>query len=202
MKKFMLILLTLSTLCSCQFIIKQLMGISDPQIESVESLSAYMEKHSMPSEYLKTVKDSMSCTNLLNLGGAPDAYFFDSQKRYVEYRENKETCNSHVSVFIKNIPNNNNFNYNYDFDYYEIVNLMHHADTILADTSHYDFTIIMVWFKWMGKVDKLADWEKELNALEKKEFRIRRIYLCGDYMNYMNISNPDDLGFDFKLGTN
>ena len=156
-----------------------------------------MEEQGIASQYLQTVKDSMSCIDLLNLGRTPDAYFFDAYKQYVEYRENEETCNGHVSVFIENIPNTTKFNYSQAYDYYEMIDLMYHSDILLTDTSYYDFTIVIVWFKWLDKSEKLVDWNNKLNSLEEKGYRIKRIFLNGDYMDYMHISNPNDLGFDF-----
>lgn len=91
----------------CKSIIKKAYGVKDPKFETIQTTSNYLEKYSVENGKLWITRDFNSYASLLNSKepsmSFPDAYFFNAQGKFLDYRKSPEECNANVEGFINEL---------------------------------------------------------------------------------------------------
>lgn len=91
----------------CKSIIKKAYGVKDPKFETTKSTADYLEKYQVDTETLWITKDLNAFAFLLNTKepsiSFPDAYFFNADGKFLDYRKSAEECNANVDNFISEL---------------------------------------------------------------------------------------------------
>lgn len=179
---------------SCGFIIKNIAGISDPKIETLESLETFLGEYEIEIDSLYAVKDSVDFMYLFEEGG-PDAYFYDKNGYFLDYRPNPESCNGAIIPFIQNLEQNIYQTPDSSKHINELMNKLVSLPKLKGAKfkEGYDVTIVMTWFKWMGRVgpEHLKDWISAIDVVKSNGVKVRCVFLNLDYHSHLGIEAKD-----------
>jgi hypothetical protein len=185
MKK--LFILALISLCSCNFLYKTIFGIKNPQMESYHSINEYSKKFAIDSSAIVFAKDSVSQMKLHMLfSRTPDMIIFDSQKRFIPYKNDSATCNASIDDILKNICSYNSTvktNKNIDFDLlFSCVTDPNKCFTNF-DLRNYRYVVLMNYTKYMDGVNKthLIPWNKIITD-HKDSCKVKYVFVNLDYL--------------------
>ncbi|MDA9897968.1 hypothetical protein N9D69_00155 [Flavobacteriales bacterium] len=155
MKQIILTLIVFFSLTSCTRILVKFYGLKNPEIEKYTSLSKYALKKNMNMEgNIYAPKDSINFYHFKNFFFVPDAIIFNANGHFVDYRETPESCNAGIDAFIKGLATNDTLNIDdttLASDLLKRLIMLPNKQAVTFDGS-YDYTIVMTWAKWSGRV--------------------------------------------------
>jgi hypothetical protein len=196
MKKLLPLLLVFLLFSSCYRVLLLTMEVKSPKIETHQSLIKYLDKYHLNSEQIYAAKDSISMMNLW-ANGFTEAVIFNKDGFFVDYREEPESCNAGIDAFIEYLPKNQDIEidqkYHADSLLQQIV-LLNDMTSVPFDNS-YDYTIVLTWVKFAGKVipQHFKPWEESIQIAETNGLKIRRVYLNLDFMDYMGYEGDPEI---------
>ena len=161
---------------SCTPIAKSLYGITDPKIETQESLKKYMNSINLNSNNILYVKNfDLYKTALLEFNKkVPDAVLFDSDGNRITYKKEIESCNAGLFATIPE------FNRESKLKSENGKNLIECKDIFIDSNNNKleklpkaDFYLFINWAKFTGRLNKdhvkiweeLAENNKNVNIL-------------------------------------
>lgn len=192
---------------SCNLIARKLLGIKQPGIESTQSITAFMQKNGLNSEY---------------------CYYIDSIASYKFWKENEEKRVTSLAIFngsgqfLKRLGANEcSGTLAKTLETIDLSNLkpviitsdnldnilqkfrrVDNTKTVVTDFKSDEFVVTIFWMKCFGSLsfkDDVVEWTKEL---KKNQFgsNIRILYLNTDMHESWGIKSKDDerrIVFDF-----
>lgn len=164
MKKLILSLFISTILYSCEYVAKKIYGITDPQLETTESIRQYAQKMDLGIENVLVLNDYGQYKNMMeNFNSAiPEAILFDAEGHQVSYKENKEDCNAGLFSTLPNLRKNTSLKKEdlilTDFQ----KNFLKLDGTPLSEIPKSDYYLFLNWAKFVGKLNKdhVKVWEE------------------------------------------
>jgi hypothetical protein len=153
-RKFLVVLLPVFMLWSCQPIMMKFYGIKDPDIETEKSIFNKALKYELDTSNIVTISSSVFF-DVLNGQAIPDASIFDRDGRYVEYRQTDSACNAGLFEFIPALNLLNKYNQPDSADLQSIlINCRDLRGNSLAILESADFYVLIYWTVWTGRLNK------------------------------------------------
>lgn len=190
--------------------IKNAYGVKNPKFETIQTTSAYLEDYNVNSETLWVTRDLNSFAFLLNTKepqiSFPNAYFFNSQGRFLEYKKSAEECNANVENFINelseiiNTKQGGTFTIDYFLDHIYTKNL---KEAMLDPKA--DGYVVITWSIFMGNKlnkEKAFDWVSLIKKLNDEDLVIQYFLLNMDPQKSWGLSPEQEVelikGFKVK----
>lgn len=206
--KILFIILTL-ILVSCKAAIMKSYGVKNPQFETVQSTSDYLERYSVNSEKLWITRDFDAYASLVNTKeppiSFPDAYFFNAEGKFLEYRKSAEDCNANVENFINELSEilltDQGGSFTIDYFLNHIYNKNLKEVSIEPDVDGF---LVITWSIFMGdklNKEKAFDWVDLIKKLNQEGLTIHYYLLNLDPQKSWDLSpeHEKELLENFKL---
>lgn len=181
---------------NCKFALKKVYGITKPKLEDDASLNKFLRKMDIQNNQIYTFKNMDSLHKFYSEGsGFPEAFFFNQQGFFIDYRETPTSCNAGIKNFIADLKSHSQ-------DRLDTNKIIYSHTVRLADKNKQavvfeqlpktEFYVVMYWAKFGGKTnDKVLDWEKAIAEGRKKGLSITTIYVSCDYQKNWGITKKD-----------
>ena len=193
-KVFLFILLAL-VFSNCKFVLKKVYGITQPKLEDDVSLNNFLRKLKIKDEPIYTFKNIDTLYKFYSKASIPEAFFFNQQGFFVDYRETPTSCNAGIKNFIADLKNRSQ-------DRLDTNKIIHNHTIRLVDKNKQtvvfeqlpktEFYVVMYWAKFIGKTNnKILDWQKAIAEARKKGLSITTIYVSCDYQKSWGIVKKD-----------
>lgn len=169
----------------CKSIIKKAYGVKDPKFETIQTASNYLEKYSVENENLWITRDFNAYTSLLNTKepsmSFPDAYFFNAQGKFLDYRKSAEDCNANVENFINELSEiiHNDQGGSFSIDYFLEQVYDKNLQAAKLD-SKVDGYVVITWSIFMGdklNKEKAFDWVSVVKKLNEEGLTVHYFLL-------------------------
>ncbi len=191
---------------SCRFILIKMEGIKQPKIENHQSLSKFLLSSKVDTSEILGFRDTKALFEYYATEiGAPDARFFNREKKLIDYRSIETDCNANVSPFIEKIDSINSLKpvpgKTMD-DFLKNLVVEKTALDFKLEDQEYDAYIIIYWAKYLGKVTKshISEWQKLITKVNNDKKKIRMILVNVDYQSFWGCQPSDVPKFDFYGG--
>lgn len=173
-------LLIIILFTNCKSITKISLGVKNPTFKTEMEINNFMLQENLNQPSIYFVKSWKSYEILLKkkFSSFPDAYFFNKNGDFVNYKKDSKECNSNVGEFIKNLK---------DFSKLETdstKNIKIFKENILNNKNEKfqesDVTVIITWATFLGKVNKNKAFEW-INLIKEAQ-------ISGQSINYYLIN--------------
>lgn len=158
LKKFLpTLLLTVLLLPSCKFVMMKVYGIKNPRVENEKSIRKCARKYGLDTAALVTVNALDYRPTVKSLSGIPDAAIYDSEGKYIEYRQTDTSCNAGLFGFIPGLAPGGSYNHTGK------ANLSKELATLrtlkgqplkAGYEGKADFYILIYWVAYAGRLNK------------------------------------------------
>jgi len=182
--KNVFLILSILTLASCQPIMKAIYGIKKPDIENQESITKKALKFGLDTTNIVSVT-SKDFPFVLKSTSIPNAAIYDSEGKYIEYRQSDTSCNAGLFDFIPKLSLSGNYNKpdsaSLSVEWTKFRDLKGNTMSLPKNT---DFYLLIYWNVWTGKLNKdhVKIWEDL--ARENKNCKIKVIKVNLDIQEY------------------
>ena len=182
--KNVFLILSILTLASCQPIMKAIYGIKKPDIENQESITKKALKFGLDTTNIVSVT-SKDFPFVLKSTSIPNAAIYDSEGKYIEYRQSDTSCNAGLFDFIPKLSLSGNYNKpdsaSLSVEWTKFRDLKGNTMSLPKNT---DFYLLIYWNVWTGKLnnDHVKIWEDL--ARENKNCKIKVIKVNLDIQEY------------------
>ena len=190
---------------SCSFYLRKMYSIHSPKIKTQNSTLAYLQKHNATTDFLLIAKDTTDLNNTLNvLKSFPDAYFYNKDGYFLDYRETPTSCNAGVSVFIDGLKNASqqisDTTRTLNAMLLNKINLNTQSSFSTNDLPKADYYVLITWAEYMGKLnkEKSFDWLTHIHEANQQGITIVPILLNLDYYDFWGISQKDLPHFNYN----
>lgn len=179
MKNFLLIFSFAIFLLSCQPIMKKFYGIKNPEIENEKTILIKVKKYKLDSQNIVIVK-SKEFPYVLNGQSIPDGAIYDSEGKYIEYRQTDTSCNAGLFQFIPELKTSNIYNKpdkpNLSEELAKFTNTK--GDSI-EPLEKADFYLLIYWTVWTGRLNKdhVKIWEDLAKANKNCKIKVIKVNL-------------------------
>lgn len=164
---------------SCTPILKTLYGIKKPDIETPASLAKAHKKFGIENNNVVCVNSNVFLQTLKGQG-IPDASIFDSQGKYIEYRQTDTSCNAGLFQFIPDLSKDGNYKQPDTLSLQKCFENFHTLDGQKANLpSPADFYVLIYYTVWTGKLNKdhVKIWEEQAKANQKANVKVIKVNL-------------------------
>jgi hypothetical protein len=171
-------------LASCQPIMKAIYGIKKPDIENQESITKKALKFGLDTTNIVSVT-SKDFPYVLKSTSIPNAAIYDSNGKYIEYRQTDTSCNAGLFDFIPKLSLSGTYNKpdssSLAEEWTKFRDLKGKEMTL---PNNADFYLLIYWNVWTGKLNKdhVKIWEDL--ARENKNCKIKVIKVNLDIQEY------------------
>jgi hypothetical protein len=171
-------------LASCQPIMKAIYGIKKPDIENQESITKKALKFGLDTTNIVSVT-SKDFPYVLKSTSIPNAAIYDSNGKYIEYRQTDTSCNAGLFDFIPKLSLSGIYNKpdssSLAEEWTKFRDLKGKEMTL---PNNADFYLLIYWNVWTGKLNKdhVKIWEDL--ARENKNCKIKVIKVNLDIQEY------------------
>ena len=178
------LIFSLLTLASCQPIMKAIYGIKKPDIENQESITKKALKFGLDTTNIVSVT-SKDFPYVLKSTSIPNAAIYDSNGKYIEYRQTDTSCNAGLFDFIPKLNLSGTYNKpdssSLVEEWTKFRDLKGNAMNL---PNNADFYLLIYWNVWTGKLNKdhVKIWEDL--ARENKNCKIKVIKINLDIQEY------------------
>jgi hypothetical protein len=178
------LIFSLLTLASCQPIMKAIYGIKKPDIENQESITKKALKFGLDTTNIFSVT-SKDFPYVLKSTSIPNAAIYDSNGKYIEYRQTDTSCNAGLFDFIPKLSLSGIYNKpdssSLAEEWTKFRDLKGKEMTL---PNNADFYLLIYWNVWTGKLNKdhVKIWEDL--ARENKNCKIKVIKVNLDIQEY------------------
>ena len=182
--KNVFLILSILTLASCQPIMKAIYGIKKPDIENQESITKKALKFGLDTTNIVSVT-SKDFPFVLKSTSIPNAAIYDSEGKYIEYRQTDTSCNAGLFDFIPKLNLSGTYNKpdssSLAEEWTKFRDLKGNTMSLPKNT---DFYLLIYWNVWTGKLNKdhVKIWEDL--ARENKNCKIKVIKVNLDIQEY------------------
>ncbi|NBR13505.1 MAG: hypothetical protein EBU01_02855 [Crocinitomicaceae bacterium] len=178
------LIFSILTLASCQPIMKAIYGIKKPDIENQESITKKALKFGLDTTNIVSVT-SKDFPYVLKSTSIPNAAIYDSNGKYIEYRQTDTSCNAGLFDFIPKLNLSGTYNKpdssSLAEEWTKFRDLKGNEMTL---PNNADFYLLIYWNVWTGKLNKdhVKIWEDL--ARENKNCKIKVIKVNLDIQEY------------------
>ena len=180
----LLVFAAILVLASCQPIMKAIYGIKKPDIENQESITKKALKFGLDTTNIVSVT-SKDFPYVLKSTSIPNAAIYDSNGKYIEYRQTDTSCNAGLFDFIPKLNVSGTYNKpdssSLAEEWTKFRDLKGNAMNL---PNNADFYLLIYWNVWTGKLNKdhVKIWEDL--ARENKNCKIKVIKVNLDIQEY------------------
>jgi len=171
-------------------------GVTKPKLESRESISSYLLKNlCYQGDVIFIAKDTIRFFQLINLiKGFPSADFFNSKGELIEYSATGD-CIGKAEIFASALATGRNYKIDSSYHLTDIIekvsNINENIDSI---EKGYDFTILLYWAKYFGKLNKSLF--EVLKTVRENTAIHPKIYLINmDFQSDWGLRKVPDINF-------
>jgi hypothetical protein len=178
------LIFSLLTLASCQPIMKAIYGIKKPDIENQESITKKALKFGLDTTNIVSVT-SKDFPYVLKSTSIPNAAIYDSNGKYIEYRQTDTSCNAGLFDFIPKLNVSGTYNKPDSSGLAEEwTKFRDLKGNVMNLPNNADFYLLIYWNVWTGKLNKdhVKIWEDL--ARENKNCKIKVIKINLDIQEY------------------
>lgn len=191
--KYTLLVFWLFFSIGCQTTMMKIYGIKDPDIENEKTITKKALKYNLDTSNIVTV-NSDAFLFVLNGRGIPNGAIYDSNGKYIEYRQTDTSCNAGLFQFIPSLKLNDKYNQPDSADLKtELNKLRDLKGNTLTQPEPADFYLLIYWTVWTGKLNKdhVKIWEDL--ARENKNCKIKVIKVNLDIQEYWDEQARDQI---------
>lgn len=193
MKKKHFILPFIFLIVSCKSITKIYLGVKNPTFKTHEQINDFLIKKDLSQSSIYYVKSWVNYENLLKskYSSFPEAFFFNNEGEFVNYKKDSKECNANVGEFIKNLNNFSNFK----------IDKTKNIKTIEENISnnkgekfdHAEINVVITWATFLGKVNKnkAFEWIKLLEEAKKEGINVNYYLVNYDLQESWNLNSND-----------
>jgi len=180
----LLVFAAILVLASCQPIMKAIYGIKKPDIENQESITKKALKFGLDTTNIVSVT-SKDFPYVLKSTSIPNAAIYDSNGKYIEYRQTDTSCNAGLFDFIPKLNLSGTYNKpdssSLAEEWTKFRDLKGNAMNL---PNNADFYLLIYWNVWTGKLNKdhVKIWEDL--ARDNKNCKIKVIKVNLDIQEY------------------
>jgi hypothetical protein len=180
----LLVFAAILVLASCQPIMKAIYGIKKPDIENRESITQKALKFGLDTTNIVSVT-SRDFPYVLKSTSIPNAAIYDSNGKYIEYRQTDTSCNAGLFDFIPKLNVSGTYNKpdssGLAEEWTKFRDLKGNEMNL---PNNADFYLLIYWNVWTGKLNKdhVKIWEDL--ARENKNCKIKVIKVNLDIQEY------------------
>lgn len=180
----LLVFAAILVLASCQPIMKAIYGIKKPEIENRESITKKALKFGLDTTNIVSVT-SKDFPYVLKSTSIPNAAIYDSNGKYIEYRQTDTSCNAGLFDFIPKLNVSGTYNKpdssGLAEEWTKFRDLKGNEMNL---PNNADFYLLIYWNVWTGKLNKdhVKIWEDL--ARDNKNCKIKVIKVNLDIQEY------------------
>jgi hypothetical protein len=177
--RFLYTLTICAALASCAPIMKTLYGIGKPDVETAASIRKKALKAGLDTSGIVTVS-SEAFLRVLRDNGIPNAAIYNRQGRYIEYRQTDTSCNAGLFQFIPALRADGVYAMP---DSLPLQKEWEHLRDLnglpLAPPKDADYTVLIYWTTWAGRLNKdhVKVWEEQARANTHCTIRVVKVNL-------------------------
>lgn len=191
-RHFFLSISILVVFSGCQPVVKLLYGIRNPKVENQESLTKYMVKKDIRIEntYTTTFEQFPNALDRIKKT-LPEVLIFNQQGDNIPYGE-EWACNASAFSFIEQLRTDSAYSTNEEIVLSSALKGLAGLDGTpveLKDSENHDFTILIYWARYVGKLNKnhVNEWEKQ--AFQNQSAKLRVIKVNMDFQQHWGPEN-------------
>lgn len=193
MKKTSFILLFTILVISCKSLTKIYLGVKNPSFKTHKELNDFLIKKDLNQSSIYYIKSWENYKNLLKekYSSLPEAYFFNREGDFVNYKKTSKECNANVGEFIKNLT---------EFSKLKSVktkNIKIFEENINNSKDEkfkrHDINVIITWATFLGKVNKKKafEWINLIEEAKKKGVNINYYLVNYDLQESWKINKKE-----------
>lgn len=190
MKKSVYLFTILLILIGCKPLSRTSLGVKNPKFKNQIEVYNFAKKHDvkLASIYYFANWESMKRAFELKYSKIPNAYFFNKNGDFVDYKKKSSDCNAKVDEFIENLENFSCYNSDSSKNINQILPLIKNdkSDSIIQN----DITVIISWASFMGDVnkEKAFEWIKLLEKIKQKDINLEYYLINYDLQKSWNLT--------------
>ncbi len=196
MKKLFFISLLSILIASCKTITKIYLGVKNPSFKTHKQLNDFLVKKDLNQSSIYYIKSWKNYEKLLNekYSSFPEAYFFNKDGDFVNYKKDSRECNANVGEFIKNLTEFSNFKT------VKTKNIKIFEDNICNNKNEKfkasDINVIITWATFVGKVNKnkAFEWIELIEEAKRKGININYYLVNYDLQESWKLSDNEKKG--------
>lgn len=191
MKPLLLLMLSFLLLQSCKTIMMKMYGIKNPGIENEQTIKKGALKYHLDTTNIVTTADQKIASDF-SAYGIPNAAIYDSNGKYIEYRQTDTSCNAGLFQFIPDLNLSNTYNKPDSTDLKgELVKFRDLKGKALGEVEKADFYVLIYWAVWTGKLNKdhVKIWEDL--AKNNKNCKVKVIKVNLDFQEYWGVTDRE-----------
>lgn len=195
LKSCCLILLTSFFLFSCKTVLLKVKGVTDPKIETYSSSKKYLCKNNIDTTRLVYFKDlnSFGRASKKKLLQIPNAYFFDKNGNFVDYRKSATDCNAKVDDFIQDLNTFDEAKKDSTKTLTELKRFLASSNKNSLYEKPGEITVFITWARYVGALnrEKAFDWVKLLEEAKQKGVSVKYYLLNCDFQEKWNLTKEE-----------
>jgi hypothetical protein len=197
MRKFFIGVFCIGILSSgCKQILMWKYGITNPKIETPESILKFANKYNQDlkqiyifkdtASYFRSMRDTSFKKNILSV------LFFNQDGYFIDYRKNGQ-CQWSGGAFLQNYSRDSIYPIDSNFQLRSLITniIPIMPDKELQDPKVYDLTIIEIWANFIGKYNERLFCVSDV-AKNRQDLKLRTILLNMDMLKEWNL-NKDQM---------
>ena len=153
---FLLVLIILAGIYSCKSILLRINGISKPGFETKKSILTYISANSFdPGDGLFTGKDSTRFFLLLNMiTSLPNVDFYNPKGELIDYSKTGD-CTGQAEIFAAGLTPDVLYKTDSSYQFNDVKGKVISIDgKSKLSLDNADFTVLIFWSKYLGKMNK------------------------------------------------
>jgi hypothetical protein len=150
------VLIIMVSCYSCKSILLKMNGVSKPQLETPESILAYMSENSFDhGDGLFTGKDSSRFFLLLNMiTSLPSIDFYNPKGELIAYSKTGD-CTGQAEIFSAGLTPDALYKIDEYYHFKDVIEKVNSIDgKSKLSTENADFTVLIFWSKYLGKMNR------------------------------------------------
>ena len=171
----------------------KLYGFKSLEIENEETIKEKAAKFKLDTTNIVVVS-SLNFPRVFSSIGIPDGAIYDSNGNYIEYRENKESCNADLFQFITELNLKTKYNYSQKPNLNQELSKFRNLNgNPLNEVEPADYYVLLYWTVWTGRLNKdhVKVWEDL--AKQNTNCKIKVIKVNLDLQEFWEESDRDKI---------
>lgn len=202
MRKILFIIVSALLFISCKTVLLKVKGIKDPKLETYATTKSYLFKKDMDSSRVLYYKDvnSFEAAIKKNYFQVPNAFFFDKNGNFVDYRKTTTDCNAKIDGFIQDLNTFNEAKKDSTKTMAELKRFLVGSNKNLLNEKNADITVFITWAKFVGSLnkEKAFDWVQLLEEAKQKGINVNYYLLNCDFQESWNLTEEEKKGLGFN----
>lgn len=187
MKKLILFVITIS-LCSCTFIVKKAMHITDPKYISIDKVNKFALKNGLDTG--KIFYTNFESIKYVYSGTFPKVFFYHAESKELAVAG---SCFQQLNQVIDSLEKNKSYpmeDKEQRWTFEQVKASLFNPKSDIADVSGYDYIIAYYWGAWMGDLNKqkIIPLEQRIKKTGKK---YKLILINADFISNWGVSEKE-----------